>query len=223
MNLKDKPDDQDSFQEYFEELHKLPAPRPDLAESIFAQTRGVLTRRRWFRRGRVAAICVSCYVVGICSGWVLKPATARQVAGWAVEAPQGTVIGPDESEKLALSQEKTPLSDGAIQQVPMPPKPAGMAAVDPSANPVDRKPDATGTPLATVRPATNQFENFRRAGDRQLFERGNVENAMECYRRALTHATDRELNIEVDRDSWLLMSLKQSRMEGRKHVRPKRA
>lgn len=223
MYPTDEPSNQDSFEQYFEELHKLPVARPDLAESIFAQTRGVLTRRRWFRRVRVAAICVSCYVVGVASGWVLKPADVPQIAGHIVEAPVVTVVGVDRHEKRAISQPTAIASASAVEQVSPSSNPAGVASVEKPAIPDDRKLGTAGPKQAAVRPASSQFENFRRAGDRQLFERGNVENAIECYRRALTHATDRELDIEVDRDSWLLMSLKQSRMEGRKHVRHKRA
>lgn len=71
-------------------------------------------------------------------------------------------------------------------------------------------------------PKQSPFERLRLAGDRQLRQFGNLGSAVGCYRLALDFATDEELRVVPDRDSWLLISLKEERAEVRKNV-PKKA
>jgi hypothetical protein len=224
MNPNHESDDQDSFGQYFEELRRIPVPRADLADSIFEQTRGVLTHRRWYRRGRVAAICVGCYIVGICSGWALKPETEPLVALHTTNRSDEVVSSRlDSREKQNVLNTVATGANESVRQVVVTQGKTHSSGVERSAFPGTATSGIKASVNASVPKATSQFENFRRAGDLQLFERGNVGIAIECYRRALTHATDHELNVQIDQDSWLLMSLKQSRIGERKHVRHKRA
>jgi hypothetical protein len=61
--------------------------------------------------------------------------------------------------------------------------------------------------------AKNRFEFFRAAGDHQLLARGDMRAAVRLYARALELASPEELAISAESDNWLLMSLKQSRLE----------
>ncbi|MDB5389596.1 MAG: hypothetical protein JWM11_5242 [Planctomycetaceae bacterium] len=215
MNLDQRPlgnpDEHDSFEEMFQAVHRLPNVPTDLSETIFLQTCGVLSRRRWYRRGLMVAGCAACYAIGILSGWILKPDGVRQLAGEQKPLQIRQMIG---SVDEATSKMSSNVVVAAGQNA------SPVATIE--ATKVNRERSGNSKSLS-VRPVSSQFESFRRAGDRQLFERGNIRGAMECYRRALAHATVSELHVEYDRDSWLLMSLKQSRLEERKHVRQKRA
>lgn len=190
------PHESDAFQEVFRELETLPETRPDLTEQIFAQTRGVLSHRRWLGRARIVVACLVCYAVGMGSGWLLKPG-AQQIA--------------EEQIKVAPPEEiKTPPSnDTQIAKAESP----GTTTTQQQTSPTHR---------AARAPRRSYFESYRLAGDRQLFEQGNIRVAADCYRRALSRATEQELQVAIDRDSWLLISLKQSRLEELKHVRQKR-
>jgi hypothetical protein len=59
---------------------------------------------------------------------------------------------------------------------------------------------------------------YRRAGDGFL-DRGDVQGALRCYRRALDGGTAADLAIEAEKDSWLLMSLKMSRQKEKPDAR----
>lgn len=197
--------DQDPFQDLIRDLGSLPACRPELPETIFAQTRGVLSRRRWWRRGQLGFACLLCYAVGIGSGWLLKPSAAPQLAGQPATEDRNADQRP-------------------IQQSLPPSRGADSAAKQQLENHPGSPPDAAKVvQTAPHRAKISPFENFRRVGDRQLIERGNVRGAMDYYRRALRSATDEELQVQVDRDTWLLISLKQSQLEERKNAQHKRA
>jgi hypothetical protein len=83
-----------------------------------------------------------------------------------------------------------------------------------------RLPAAPQNEIAQVEPAASltTYEKLRRAGDRQLNQRGNLQGAIGCYRRALDFASEDDLQIVPERDSWLLIPLKEARLETRKHV-----
>lgn len=190
------PHESDAFQEVFRELETLPETHPDLAEQIFTQTRGVLARRRWLGRTRIVVACLLCYAVGIGSGWLLKPG-APQIANELIKVvpPERVKTLPTDDRQVATAE--SPGTTTTQQQ------PAQIRSAAPA-------------------PRRSYFESYRLAGDRQLFEQGNIRVAADCYRRALTRATEQELQVAIDRDSWLLISLKQSRIEELKHVRQKR-
>lgn len=189
------PHESDVFQEVFRELDTLPETRPDLAEQIFARTRGVLSQRRWLGRARIVAACMVCYAVGMGSGWLLKPG-APQIAGKLIK-----VVPPERVETRTADDRH-------------------VAKAESPGTTTTQQPTSAHRTVAA--PRRSYFESYRLAGDRQLFELGNIRVAADCYRRALSRATEQELQVAIDRDSWLLISLKQSRMEELKHVRQKR-
>jgi len=69
-----------------------------------------------------------------------------------------------------------------------------------------------------VVPTQSSFGFFRAAGDYQLLQRGNLQAAIRLYAQALELATPSDLAISAGSDSWLLMSLKQSRLQDVPHV-----
>jgi hypothetical protein len=69
-----------------------------------------------------------------------------------------------------------------------------------------------------VTPTRASFGFFRSAGDYQLLQRGNLQAAVRLYSQALELASPADLAISAGSDSWLLMSLKQSRLQDAPHV-----
>ena len=72
-------------------------------------------------------------------------------------------------------------------------------------------PKAVGKQIASnrTRPRKSRFEIICEIGDRYLYRDADTEAAIRGYRRALRVATPEELKICPQRDSWLLMALKQ--------------
>jgi len=221
MNPHEFCSEHDEFPELFTVLECLPPANLDRSEAIFAQTRIVLTRRRWFRRVRLVATLTGCYLVGVCSGWVLKPAPV-ELSGVQETEGQTQVV---QVKQLAVSPDsrKSSVKPGVTQAISSAgdktksPSPSNAIIQDEAVSIKKGKPvnsDVAGTP-----PRTSPFESLRRAGDRQLLERGDFRRAIEFYQRALSHASEDELRVEIHRDSWLLISLKQSHIEELKHVR----
>ena len=182
-------------------------PPVDLAlrDAIFTQTCGILWQRRWGRRGAWVTAFAACFVCGVMTGrvWTATPANNQATAlpGQNVDAS-----APDS----AVRPEDVP---GTL--------PSSEALRPAQAQPV-RSSDAPQTVVAKTVPSTlTTFEKLRRAGDRQLNERGNLQAAIGCYRRALDCASDNELEIVPERDSWLLIPLKEARLEAGKHVQKK--
>lgn len=172
----------------------LPPADPLRREAIFTETRGVLRRRRLVRRALRTTSLAACYVVG-----------ALSVLGWQSIHHQPELAGKP-GGVIGTSSATSP-EDSNRPSDPSPARSPGEAQ-----NAVARS-----TPVETL----TTFEKLRRAGDRQLHERGNLQGALGCYRRALDFASDDELQIVPDRDSWLLIPLKENRLEARKHVHRK--
>jgi hypothetical protein len=107
---------------------------------------------------------------------------------------------------------------------------ASVAAVSPGATGAASAPAAPSRPRNYVRvisdgPAENpakppvkrpsRFVWLCRTSDRYLAQ-GDVTAAIGYYRKALAVATDEELAIATDRDSWLLIALKHERLQEKK-------
>jgi hypothetical protein len=170
---------------------------PNQREAIFSQTCGILRRRRMLRRISWLAALSSCYVLGVCTVLAWQ---AGQHRDRVAVRPGSNAIEIDHSTR---TEEPTTPSSTA------PNLPEASHSVDLA--PTEITQSLPEDDLTT-------FERMRRAGDRQLNERGNVKGAIGCYRRALEFASDDDLQIVPERDSWLLIPLKKSRMETRKHV-----
>jgi hypothetical protein len=185
-------DEHDSLAELLGSV-ALPPVDDLLREAIFQQTRGVLWRRRFVRRSAWVVALAACYVVG-----------ALSVLAW-----QSAQRSPFDMPQAGTNEKKTP-------DLPVPEK----QTPTPEPTPLPDEPEKAVAPVEPT-PALTTFEKLRRAGDRQLNVRGNLQGAIGCYRRALDYASDADLQIASDRDSWLLISLKQARLETRKHVHKK--
>jgi hypothetical protein len=59
-------------------------------------------------------------------------------------------------------------------------------------------------------PRLTPYDRLRRAGDQQLERYANIPAATRSYQKALQMASAEQRMIAPDRDSWLLMALKQS-------------
>lgn len=163
-------------------------------EEIFARTRGVLQRRRVMRRAARVAALATCYMIG-----------ALSVLGWQAIRHQSQ---PTERQTVADAGPR-----GTTEK-------ASETPSAPSQTPPTEEMAKTVTPSIPAESLTT-FEKLRRAGDRQLNEKGNLQGAIGCYRRALDFASDDELRIVPERDSWLLIPLKEVRLETRKHAQKK--
>jgi hypothetical protein len=171
----------------------LPPHDPARREAIFAQTRPVLRRRRIVRRCAWGAALAACYAVG-----------ALSVLAWQSDRPRDQLAGPPDG--------KIEIQNARPTDEPTLPRPEPGPSSDEGGNMIARS-----EPAASL----STFEKLRRAGDRQLNERGNLQGAIGCYRRALDFASDDELQIVPQRDSWLLIPLKEARLETRKHAHEK--
>jgi hypothetical protein len=58
----------------------------------------------------------------------------------------------------------------------------------------------------------------RRAGDRYLADENDLASAVRCYKRFLNACTDTELEV-APLDNWLLVSLKNARLEEKRHAK----
>jgi len=69
-----------------------------------------------------------------------------------------------------------------------------------------------------VTPTHASFGFYRAAGDYQLLRLGDLQAAVRLYSQALDLASPADLAISAGSDSWLLMSLKQSRIQDARDV-----
>ncbi len=162
-----------------------------LRAALLQRTTGILRRRRRVRRFAVAAALVACYLAGA--------ATAETWWPWRPGAPatasHETVPGGGPSTVA-----DRPDSDGP------PPVPQTPAM------------DGVGQAVATAR--ITRFQAYCRAGDRFLKEPAQLSKAVRSYSNALSVASAEDRAISPERDSWLLMALKDSRIKERSHGNP---
>ena len=185
--------DDEFLAELFREV-EFPSAAPDQRGQIFAVTQNVLQYRRRLRKCYWVASLAGCFLFGMAS-----------VLGWqSVFPPTSLVVQADHQREFA----EPSASEGSDLKREMP-------QTDSSAD--DARTTVAPVPSLTL----STYEKLRRAGDLQLNQRGNLEGAIGCYRRALDSASDEDLQIEPERDSWLLMSLKEGRLEIRKHIEKK--
>ena len=159
---------------------------------LLAQTTSVVRRRRMVRRLGLATALAGCYLAGVVTPWGRK--------------------GPP------------PLQDGPVVQQRVAPDEADRRAVRTSP---ERRPPGKAGPSQPVEDSERRraalgradFEQIRRVSDRYLREQGDLVTALHYYPRALKQASAEERAISVEKDSWLLMALKQAHIEeGPKNV-----
>jgi len=153
---------------------------------LLAETTSVVRRRRIVRRLGLMAALAGCYLAGV--------ATAD---GW-----RGASAQPDGS----LVQRRIASEDSAPEGVRPTPKPTQSLGIR-RQRPVQR----SGRPRAAPAPA--DFEHIRRVSDRYLYEQGDIATALHYYTRALDRASPAEREVSVEKDSWLLIALKEARKE----------
>ena len=153
---------------------------------LLAETTSVIRRRRFVRRLGVVAALTGCYLAGI--------ATTRPWNSFPVQ-PGGSVV-----EQGVIPK------DGLEERVR--PTPRHPESPRPRDEPPARRPSRRDAALARA-----DFDKIRRVSDRYLYEKGDIAVALHYYSRALNQATPEERAISVEKDSWLLMALKQSRIE----------
>lgn len=103
-----------------------------------------------------------------------------------------------------------PSLENLVQQSP---------AVPVSVTPAEAPVQARHVPPPQSSVSLTRFETLRHAGDLQLQQKGDLLAAVRFYKRALDVASEDELAISVDNDNWLLMSLKEARLQEVHHAR----
>ena len=155
-----------------------------LRQAVLARTRGVIRRRRRWRRAVLVGALAGCYLAGLAThrfqAFEMPSSSPRSVARIASAPQEVSAVEPVLPAAVLATKRSVP-------------KPVLSAE--------DRR-------LAGRKA---RFEVLRRLSDRYLFEDGDVVSAIRYYNRALNAATAEELEIAPDRDSWLLMALKQER------------
>jgi hypothetical protein len=112
----------------------------------------------------------------------------------------------------------TPQAPAVVQQVQ--PAPADNHAPPPAPHPqkiaVEKPVENKRPTIARVRPT--RFEKLRQAADRALVEQDMIA-AVKLYKKALDVAKPEELAISVERDNWLLISLKEARLQEKQNAK----
>lgn len=156
---------------------------------VLARTVRILRRRHVVQRCTFAAALAGCYLAGALSVQLWNR-VSHPAAGNLVE--QNPVIG----------------SPGA---------PNNASPIVPVVTP---QPGAIHErPLETADVERTRFEALRHAGDLQLERNGDLQAAVRFYKRALDIASKEELAVSVETDNWLLMSLKEARLQEAHHAR----
>jgi hypothetical protein len=162
---------------------------PTLQQAVLARTTHMLRRRRRYRQLALTCAFVCCYGAGL--------ATTRLYTGWAsgppLQATQDRLgsAGPDLTPSQTLMASR-----------------------------LDSDPDVPALVFERIGLGVDTKERARffcRAGDRYLQHDGDLSAALRCYARALEIGSASDLSVSPD-DSWLLMALKQARLEERKHA-----
>ncbi|MBN2294598.1 MAG: hypothetical protein JXM70_19365 [Pirellulales bacterium] len=170
----------------------LPIPETShLRQTLLSQTTRIVRRRRWTRRAAVGSALAVFYLAGIgtMQAWNHFHNSAAPQEFAAASAIETTPI------KKAISRNDTPKA-----------APHGIAAQTEGDKDTSKQ----------TRPNPTRFELICKISDRYLYRDANTVAAIRGYRRALRIATPEELKICPQRDSWLLMALKQELNEKEK-------
>jgi hypothetical protein len=165
-------------------------------EAILAQTFGVMRRRRRLKRSGVALALAVCYLSGIATpvSWFTNRSDRSdgQIAMNQKEEPDSAsrnkMETTPENENGDRPTFRGQRAEGTVAENGTVPFDSGM----------------TDSPAVKI----SKYERMRREGDRLLREAGDIAQAVRRYNRALALASEAELAIAPDEDSWLLMALK---------------
>jgi hypothetical protein len=176
-------------------------------EAVLAQTLGVIRRRRRLKRLGVALSLAVCYLAGIVTpvSWFLNRS----------DRSYGQIAINDKQDQSTASSWtwQNPSTVSSFNWGENPPKngqssrAATQFGEDAGADALAASPRPDNSTDSGVK-KMSRYEWMRREGDRLLRVSGDIAQAVRRYNRALTLATDQELAIAPDEDSWLLMALK---------------
>lgn len=189
----------------------------------------ILARRRLWRRAKLVAAVGCVYLAGLATMFVWRTSPLRMpIAAHSPAASQPEMPTVDPARSIVDSRESGGVEFDSIG--------GADAIVESSAS---SRPEASATASAPGEPALppgvvdaatwvrlshqeklTPFERLLRAGELQFYRYGDIAAATRFYCEALKLATDEQLAIS-DRDNWLLMTLKQSRLREVKHVSDK--
>jgi hypothetical protein len=158
-----------------------------LREKVLARTTGVLRAQRRMKRVGAVAALAGCYLAGMLTMSLLRSASSQLVSapGSAAGLTAQNVVHGDSNTALPVTRPLLrPEDDGLF----------------PGAGP-------TAMTVAKISP----YDRLRRAGDRQLEDENDIAAAARTYRRALQFASPSERGIVPDKDTWLLMAMKNDR------------
>ncbi|MBN2217279.1 MAG: hypothetical protein JW719_07870 [Pirellulales bacterium] len=159
-----------------------------LRRAILDRSTRAIRRRRRVRRFAWVAALAACYVAGLASAQF-----GRGSMGVTAGLPGNNNVRASAAGSAVASDPSKPANYVRIVREPV----QEIAASRPACKPPSR------------------FERLRRISDEYLYQRGDVTTAIHYYRKALAVATDAELAIATDTDSWLLIALKQERLQER--------
>ncbi len=145
---------------------------------------------RWRRRCRRAA-----YAVALAACYVAGILTMR-----LAKPSEATPPVPE------IADRTPPPEQSPAPSPPAPPR-AAVAAVT-----------ARDLEWQAVEATERRAELFRLAGDRYLSEENDLASAVRCYKHALDYASPEDRKVSPN-DNWLLMSLKNARLEANPNAR----
>lgn len=154
------------------------ALNPALRDTVLARTTRVIQNRRRLKRLGAVAALAGCYLAGVLTMSVWR-ASAQLPRDSASSGDLAAQVQP-KSETLTNRPLIRPEDDGVIP---------GSAAQ---------------TTVAKLSP----YDRLRRTGDRQLEDENDIVAAARTYRRALKLAAPTERDVFPDKDTWLLMAMK---------------
>jgi hypothetical protein len=106
-----------------------------------------------------------------------------------------------------------------IEYVSVPAEPTPDTPAPPSQKPTnEEKLTALALEWQAAESPDRSRELNRLAGDRYVEEENDLESAIRCYKRFLSQCTHEELEIDP-KDNWLLVTLKNARLEERRHAK----
>ena len=185
-----------------------PSAADVLRKQLLGETLSVIRRRRRLKRATLVAGLFGCYLAGITT-----------MGAW--QSAHGTASGTTAGLSSGASQPATPST--ASEQVAHGSVSAGRSGTAAGSSGSARQPATPGTACKQVAHGgvprlPTAFESWRNIGDYYFREKGDISLAAAGYAQALDLATEAEQAIAPDRDSWLLMAMKDARAKEKQYA-----
>lgn len=202
---------------------EVPEPAAALRSAVLARSTRVLRCRRRARRFTLVAALAACYAAGLASGRIDSLYAPRAKA----ELPGGAVVGVGNTGGASGTQVASTGMQGATAGLPGSAATTGATGSASARQTPESKPANYIRIVAEGRASADEsksrpkppsrFEQLRRISDLYLYQHGDVTTAIRYYRKALDAATAEELAVAMDKDSWLLIALKQELLREREY------